>query len=591
MSRTTRRIVLVAIALCAVAGVSLVALRALRPRRAAVLQSRAVASPEQLRAQCRDAVGPPRVERVSEHVWLAIGYDLANTILIQTGAGNVVVDVSMSPARARAVKAALAAVAPGRTLAVIYTHSHIDHTGGASTWVEPGTEIWATDALSEHFIKQYGEFRTAETRRGAGQYGAHVDEESLPCCAIGRRLDFESALATGARLPTRTFSGHAELTFGGVRVELVEAHGETHDQLFVWLPAERVLLPGDNYYRAFPNLYTIRGTSPRPVDAWIDSLDLMRRRAPEHLVPSHTVPLHGRENVLGALTRYRDAIQWVRDRVVAGANAGVRLEALVESIGLPPAVASDPALAPLYGQVDWSARAIYTNHLGWFDGSPEALYPLAERDRAARTVAMMGGADRLWPVIDASLRADPRWALHLLSLLRDAGLAAEAPGQRWALASAAALESLAASVGNSNGRGYLLESAYGRRHGVPPLPTPRASAEVLDAVPMATVFHVMASRLLPELSSGVHESVRFDLTDSRETFFLTIRNGVLEVAKGDPLPGTPAPLAVVTTTASAWRRVATDTLTPAAAVASGELRITGDAAGFYTFSQRFRRGL
>jgi alkyl sulfatase BDS1-like metallo-beta-lactamase superfamily hydrolase len=591
MSRRTRWITLVLAVLCAVVGASLLAVRRLRPRRTAVAQSRAVATPDQLRAQCRDAVGPPRVERISEHVWLAIGYDLANTILIHTDAGNVVVDVSMSPARAQAVRAALTAVAPGRTLAVIYTHSHIDHTGGASAWVEPGTEIWGTDALAEHFIKQYGEFRTAETRRGAGQYGAHIDEDSLPCCTIGRRLDFEHAVVTGALLPTRTFSGHTELTFGGVRVELVEAHGETHDQLFVWLPAERVLMPGDNYYRAFPNLYTIRGTSPRPVDAWIDSLDLMRRRAPEHLVPSHTVPLHGRANILGALTRYRDAIQWVRDRVVAGANAGMRLEALVESIGLPPAVASDPALAPLYGQVDWSARAIYTNHLGWFDGSPEALYPLCERDEATRTVAMMGGADRVWSTVDATVRTDPRWALRLLTLLRNAGAADEAPGGRWALASATALESVAATVGNSNGRGYLLESAYGRRHGVPALPTPRASAAVLDAVPMATVFHVMASRLLPELSAGVHESVRFDLTDSHETFFLTIRHGVLEVAKGDALPDTPAPLAVVTTTASAWRRVATDTLTPAAAVASGELRIAGDTAGFYTFSQRFRRGL
>jgi len=246
MSRRARWITTLVALLCAVAGASLVAVRRLRPRRAAVVQSRAVATPEQLRAQCRDAVGPPRVERISEHVWLAIGYDLANTILIQTSAGNVVVDVSMSPVRAQAVKAALTAVAPGRTLAVIYTHSHIDHTGGASAWVEPGTEIWATEALSEHFIKQYGEFRTAETRRGAGQYGAHIDEESLPCCTIGRRLDFESAVVTGALLPTRTFSGHAELTFGGVRIELVEAHGETHDQLFVWLPAERVLMPGDN---------------------------------------------------------------------------------------------------------------------------------------------------------------------------------------------------------------------------------------------------------------------------------------------------------------------------------------------------------
>ncbi len=563
----------------------------LRPHRAAVAQSHALATPEQLRAQCRDAVGPPRVERIGDRVFVALGYDLANTILIRTDDGNVVVDVSMSPARAREVRAALQAVAPGRTRAVIYTHSHIDHVGGASAWVEPGTEVWATDAFTEHFLKQYGEFRAAETRRGASQYGAHIGEDELPCCTIGRRLDFDRALETGALLPTRTFSGHAELDVGGVHIELVEAHGETHDQLFVWLPAERVLLPGDNYYRAFPNLYTIRGTSPRPVDAWIDSLDRMRRRAPEHLVPSHTVPVHGADNVRAALTRYRDAIQWVRDRVVAGANAGTRLEPIVESIGVPPSLASDPALAPLYGQVDWSARAIYMNHLGWFDGSPEALYPLPERERAARTVAMMGGAERLWSEAERSRQRDPRWTLHLLTLLRDAGLADESTGGRWARTSADALEALAATVGNSNGRGYLLESAYVRRNGATAMPTPRASAAVLDAVPLATIFRVMASRLQPELAVGVHESVRFEFSDTRESFVLTVRHGVLEVAAGDALPGTPAPLAVVHTTAGAWRRIATDTLSPAAAVTGGELRIDGDAAGFYTFSQRFRRGL
>lgn len=591
MSPRARRFALALSILGLALAVGAVALRRLRPRRAEVAQSHALAAPEQLAAQCRDGVGPPRVERVSERVFLAIGYDLANTILIRTDAGNVVVDVSMSPARARAVREALRAVAPGRTLAVIYTHSHIDHTGGASAWVEPGTEIWGTDALSEHFIKQYGEFRTAETRRGAGQYGAHVDEDLLPCCTIGRRLDFDNAVVTGALLPTRTFSGQTALTFGGVRIELVEAHGETHDQLFVWLPDERVLMPGDNYYRAFPNLYTIRGTAPRPVDAWIESLDQMRRRAPEHLVPSHTTPLHGRETILAALTRYRDAIQWVRDRVVAGANAGMRLAPLVESIGLPPALAADPALAPLYGQVDWSARAIYMNHLGWFDGSPEALYPMPEREQAARTVAMMGGADRVWSAIDASVRTDPRWALHLLTLLRNGGLAPETPGARWALASAAALEALAATVGNSNGRGYLLESAFARRNGAPPLPTPRASDAVLDAVPVGTVFRVMASRLQPELAVGVHESVRFVFTDTRETFTLTVRNGVLEVARGEPLPNTPTPRATVRTTTGAWRRIATDTLSPAAAVASGALQVEGDVTGFYTFSQRFRRGL
>src|SRR4051794_32444446 len=140
------------------------------------LVDRALPSPDDLAAHCRDRVGPPRVIRVTDRVLLAIGYDLASTILVRTDDGNVVVDTSMTPARAAEVKAALLAEAPGPTRAVIFTHSHVDHIGGASTWIEPGSEVWATEAFREHLVKQYGLFRDVEARRGRRQFGAHVGE-------------------------------------------------------------------------------------------------------------------------------------------------------------------------------------------------------------------------------------------------------------------------------------------------------------------------------------------------------------------------------------------------------------------------------
>lgn len=63
--------------------------------------------------------------------------------------------------------------------------------------------------------------------------------------------------------------------------------------------------------RAFPNLYTIRGTTPRPIRSWIQSLDEMRKLEPEYLVPSHTEPVIGKEDVAKQLTDYRDGITWV----------------------------------------------------------------------------------------------------------------------------------------------------------------------------------------------------------------------------------------------------------------------------------------
>ena len=88
-------------------------------------------TPEILEAHCRDTVGAPRVERISEHVWAAMGFDLANTVLVQTPAGYIVIDPGMSPKRAHTMKQALEAIVPpGPVAAVVYTHSHVDHVGG-----------------------------------------------------------------------------------------------------------------------------------------------------------------------------------------------------------------------------------------------------------------------------------------------------------------------------------------------------------------------------------------------------------------------------------------------------------------------------
>ncbi|RLB53644.1 MAG: hypothetical protein DRI90_20960 [Deltaproteobacteria bacterium] len=342
---------------------------------------------------------------------------------------------------------------------------------------------------------------------------------------------------------------------------------------------------------AAPNLYTIRGSAPRPVDAWIASLDRMRRLQPEHLVPSHTAPVHGADEIRRRLTRYRDAIQWVRDRVVRAANAGASLDQVAEDSGLPPALAEDPSLQQLYGQLDWSARAIYTNHLGWFDGRAETLYPMPNAERAKRTISLMGGTEPLWQEIDATLSSEPRWALHLLALMRDAALMTGEPGSRWATAAAMAMESIAQTVSNSNGRGYLFERADELRNGVQPLLQPRPSQALLQAIPMQAFFNTMAGRLIPERSQGVHEAVVFIFHDTSERFVVTVRNGIAETVAGQPLPGTPPPIATVRATAHLWRNLVAELQTPAKAVASGELSVSGSLTGFYTFMQRFRIGL
>jgi len=521
--------------------------------------------PAELQDHCTENIGEKRVEQVADQVYVAIGYDLGNTVVITTPEGNVVIDAMSRPDRAAEARADLP---QGKTLALIYTHSHADHIGGASAWIDEGTEVWATEAFTPHFVKQYGVFREIEQRRASRQHGAHLSPEDLPCTSIGPRLDFtENAIGTGIRMPTHTFSGAQTLRFGGVEVELVAAPGETEDQLFVWLPEAGALMPGDNFYRAFPNLYTIRGTRRRPVDDWVNSLDAMRAREPAHLVPSHTRPIAGKEEVQSALVDYRDAIAWVRDAVVRGANEGLGPEDI--DVTLPKHLAESPYLSELYGELEWSAKGIYTSELGWFEGGGGQLNP--PPDVVAREIELMGGREAV--LAEAQSTDDPQWALYLYEKLE--------------MSAPDALRQRAEAVANTNERAYLLELAWEVDNGVPETVIPELDDVFLNSLPLEVFFEGMSVRVRPEVSGDVHETLLFDFGDTR--WYVTQRRGVAQVVEGQMLPGTPEPFATLHTDPLTWKRIVLRQETTQDAIGDDRLTIDGNPLAVKTFTDRFRR--
>src|SRR5262249_62289465 len=92
-----------------------------------------------------------------------------------------------------------------------------------------------------------------------------------------------------------------------------------------------------------------------------------------------------------ALWPYRDGIQSIWDQRIEGIGRGERPDALVQHVRLPPPLADNPYLQEYYGSVAWSVRAIYADSVGWFDGNATTMFPLPEKERAARIIGMSGG--------------------------------------------------------------------------------------------------------------------------------------------------------------------------------------------------------
>src|SRR5262249_32755698 len=155
--------------------------------------------------------------------------------------------------------------------------------------------------------------------------------------------------------PTRTFGGdQLLLTVAGVRLQLLSTPGETPDAISVWLPERRVLMCGDDFLRAFPNISPIRGARPRSPEDWIASLEKMIALGPDDVVPSHTRPVLGSVAARAALAAYRDGIKSVLDQTLRGMQQGERPDELVRHIKLPPSLAENPFLQEFYGGVEWT---------------------------------------------------------------------------------------------------------------------------------------------------------------------------------------------------------------------------------------------
>jgi alkyl sulfatase BDS1-like metallo-beta-lactamase superfamily hydrolase len=194
---------------------------------------------------------------VTGGIYQVRGYDLSNMSVVEGDTGIIVIDPLIS---AETAAAALALYRKHRgdrpVIAVIHTHSHVDHFGGvkgvvSQDDVDAGTvQIIAPEGFVEHAIAENVYAGPAMARRAGYMYGAALPRG--PKGGVGAGLGQTTSGGTVTLInPTVTITTTGqELTVDGVRMIFQMAPGtEAPAEMHFYFPDRRALCMAENATR------------------------------------------------------------------------------------------------------------------------------------------------------------------------------------------------------------------------------------------------------------------------------------------------------------------------------------------------------
>ena len=513
-------------------------------------------------------------------IHIAVGFGIANSIMIEGEDGNIIVDVTDSVSEAEKVYSIFKKKNSNPIKAIIYTHNHGDHTFGAEYFIKSQEDkplVIAHESTDYYVQRIMGIINPIISKRSTRMFGTLLPDDQFINAGIGPSLNVSDS-PIGYIEPDTVFKDELKMEIAGINLELYHAPGETNDQIFVWLPDHKALMPGDNIYNTFPNLYTIRGTTHRNVIGWVKSLDHMRSFNPEYLFPSHTKPLSG-EDVMSSLTIYRDAIQYVHDQTIRLMNEGYYPDEIVELIELPDELSSSTFLREFYGTIRWSVKSIYSGYLGWFNGNPADLDPLSRKEKAIRISNLAGGGENLFNELKRAVKEeDMQWALQLSEHLIN--LEYKISETNKLKSKALFYEGIRSS--NPNKRNYFLTVAMELDPDFRGFPEVVRSESLVNEINIDTIFSMLSVSLDPDNIFRDNYKACFKF-ENEKVRSITVRNSIAEISEDQNNCDL-----VIRTSEKSLKLSLAGLKNPIGLIASGEIKVEGSEVNFLRFLSSFK---
>ena len=348
-------------------------------------------------------------EVVPGAVYQVRGFDLANISFVRSDSGWIVFDPLTNRETAAAALALVNEHLGERpVVAVVYSHSHVDHFGGVRGVVDEAdvkagrVQVIAPVGFMTHAVAENVYSGNAMNRRAFYQYGVLLDRSPFGHVdqAIGKAV---AAGSVGLIAPTVIISDDIEeLTVDGVRMVFQNTPGtEAPAEMNTWFPDLKAFWAAENIVATIHNIYTLRGALVRDALEWsrqINKALYLFGREADVMFASHSWPRWGNDRIQEVMRTQRDTYANLNNGVLHLANQGVTINEVHNEYRVPDSLQQEWSARSYHGSVEHNSRAVINRYLGYWDGNPATLIPLSPGDSAPLYVEMMGGAEPILAV-------------------------------------------------------------------------------------------------------------------------------------------------------------------------------------------------
>ena len=500
--------------------------------------------------------------------------------LVQGKTGWIVIDPLLTAETARATLAfAMQQLGQKPVVAVIYTHSHVDHFGGVRGVVDEAdvragkVPIIAPEGFMEHAVAENVLAGNAMTRRAQYQFGTPLafGERGAVGSGLGKTVSVGSM---GLIPPTDTVRQTGEeRVVDGVRIQFLMANGsEAPAEFAFYFPDLKALCLSEVVTANMHNIYTIRGAQMRDALGWSKYINRMIDAFPQAQVAfrSHHWPVWGADRIRQHLAHQRDAYRFIHDQAVGLLNQGRKMDDIANATFFPQGLKNDFSTHGYYGTLSHNLRAVYNFYLGYYDANPATLDPLPVAESSQRYVKAMGGIDAVLKQARTAFDAgDYRWA----AVLGNHAVMAEPGNEAARLQQAATLEQMGYQAESGVWRNAYLTGAQELRQGAKPVRLSTQGPDMVRGMTLEMIFDFLAVRLDRQKVDGLTLATQVNFTDANETYALELSNAVLNNTKGRQLA---APDATLSLTRAAFFKMLLAKVPLPKLVEAGEASIEGN---------------